>query len=75
MWDMWWTKWNWDRFFPEYFGFLLSVSFHWCSTNRNRTKIIIIIFIFIIGLHKKPQGCSASVASAAGPFINKKKKY
>jgi hypothetical protein len=31
-------------------------------------KIIIIIFIFIIGLHNKPQGCSASVASAAGPF-------
>jgi endogenous inhibitor of DNA gyrase (YacG/DUF329 family) len=31
-------------------------------------KIIIIIVIFIIGLHKKPQGCGASVASAAGPF-------
>jgi hypothetical protein len=33
-------------------------------------KIIIIIinFIFITGLHNKPQGCSASVASAAGPF-------
>jgi hypothetical protein len=34
---------------------------------------IIIIFIFIIGLHKKPQGCGASVASAAGPFTTKKK--
>jgi hypothetical protein len=33
-----------------------------------------IIVIFITGLHKKPQGCGASVASAAGPFINKKKK-
>jgi hypothetical protein len=22
MWDLWWTKWRWDRFFsPEYFGF------------------------------------------------------
>jgi hypothetical protein len=29
--------------------------------------IIIIIIIIIIGLHKKPQGCRASVASAAGP--------
>jgi hypothetical protein len=29
---------------------------------------IIIIFIFIIGLHNKPHGCGASVASAAGPF-------
>jgi hypothetical protein len=32
-----------------------------------------IIIIFIIGLHNKPQGCSASVASAAGPFTTKKK--
>jgi hypothetical protein len=36
-------------------------------------KIIIIIVIFIIGLHNKPQGCGASVASAAGPFTTKKK--
>jgi hypothetical protein len=35
---------------------------------------IIIIFIFIIGLHNKPHGCSASVASAAGPFTAKKKQ-
>jgi hypothetical protein len=36
-------------------------------------KIIIIIVIFITGLRKKPQGCGASVASAAGPFTTKKK--
>jgi hypothetical protein len=35
--------------------------------------VIIIIVVFITGLHKKPQGCGASVASAAGPFITKKK--
>jgi hypothetical protein len=29
--------------------------------------------IFITGLHNKPQGCGASVASTAGPFTNKKK--
>jgi hypothetical protein len=34
---------------------------------------IIIILIFIIGLHNKPQGCGASVASAAGSFPLKKK--
>jgi hypothetical protein len=28
-------------------------------------------FIIITGLHKKPQGCGASVASAAGPFTTK----
>jgi hypothetical protein len=38
-------------------------------------KIIIIIVIFITRLHKKPQGCGASVASAAGPFTAKKKKF
>jgi hypothetical protein len=64
-------KWHWDRFFPEFFGFPLSVSFHWCSITRKRTKKIIIFLI--IGLHNKPQGCSASVASAAGPFTTKKK--
>jgi hypothetical protein len=34
--------------------------------------IIIIIIIYITGLHNKPQGCGASVASAAGPFTTKK---
>jgi hypothetical protein len=32
----------------------------------------LLIIIFIIGLHNKPQGCDASVASAAGPFTTKK---
>jgi hypothetical protein len=25
MWDLWWTKWHWDRFFSEFFGFPLSI--------------------------------------------------
>jgi hypothetical protein len=28
MWDVWWKKWQWDRFFSEFFGFPLSISFH-----------------------------------------------
>jgi hypothetical protein len=28
MWDFRWTKGHWDTFFPEYFGFPLSVLFH-----------------------------------------------
>jgi hypothetical protein len=29
VWDLWWTKWHWDTFFNEFFGFPLSVSsFH-----------------------------------------------
>jgi len=28
VWDLWWTKWHWDRFCSEFFGFLLSASFY-----------------------------------------------
>jgi hypothetical protein len=82
MWDLWWRKWHWDRFFPEYFGFPLSVSFHRCSITRKDEENVI---IFVTELHNNPQGCGASVASAAGPFkknkinenkqINKKTKH
>jgi hypothetical protein len=64
-----WTKWHWDRVFPEYFCFPLSISFHSCSITRKNEKKKKLLFI--IGLHNKPQGCGASVASAAGPFIKK----
>jgi hypothetical protein len=37
---------------------------------KDKKKILI---IFITGLHKKPQGCGASVASAKGPFTKKEK--
>jgi hypothetical protein len=50
--------------FSQYFGFPLSISFH-----HEKKKLI----IFITGLHNKPQGCGASLASAAGPFTKKKK--
>jgi hypothetical protein len=66
MWDLWWTKWHWDRFLPEYFGFPLSVSFHRCSITRKRIKKKIIIIIIITGLHKKPQGCGESRLMSVG---------
>jgi hypothetical protein len=58
---------------PEYFRFPLPISFHRCSITskkekRKKKKLI----IFITGLHNKPQGCGASVASAVGPFTTKK---
>jgi hypothetical protein len=28
MWDLWWEKWHWDRFFFDFFGFSISVLFH-----------------------------------------------
>jgi hypothetical protein len=75
MWNLWWTKWHWDRFFPEYFGFSPSISFHRFSITWKNEKMIIFLFIFITGLHNKPQGFGASVASAAGPFTTKEKKW
>jgi hypothetical protein len=36
--------------------------------GKTKKKLIILI----TGLHNKPQGCGASVASAAGPFTKKK---
>jgi hypothetical protein len=38
MWDLWRTKWHWDRFFPEYVGFPLSISFHRHSITRKNEK-------------------------------------
>ena len=28
IWDLWWTKWHWYRFFSKYISFFLSLSFH-----------------------------------------------
>jgi hypothetical protein len=65
---MWWTKWNWDKFFPEFFGFPPSISFSTGAPLLGKgQKIIIIIVTFTTRLYNKPQGCGASVASAAGP--------
>jgi hypothetical protein len=72
MWELWWTKWQWDRFFSEYFGFPCQFHSTGAPLLGNGQKIIIISVTFITGLHKKPQGCGASVASAAGPFSTKK---
>jgi hypothetical protein len=38
MWDLWWTKWHWDRFFLAYFGFPLPISFHCCSITSKNEK-------------------------------------
>jgi hypothetical protein len=36
MWDLWWTKWRWGRFFfPEYFGFPCQSSFHQLLHNHS----------------------------------------
>jgi hypothetical protein len=55
-------------------GFSPSTSVFFCQFHstgaplHEKTKKKLIIFI--TGLHNKPQGCGASVASAAGPLKN-----
>jgi hypothetical protein len=46
------------RFFPVNF---IPPVLHYTEKQKK-------LIIFITGLHNKPQGCGASVASAAGPF-------
>jgi hypothetical protein len=60
-------------------GFPRSTSVFPCQFHStgalllgNMKKLIIFLFIFITGLHNKPQGCGASVASAAGSFSKNK---
>jgi hypothetical protein len=38
MWDLWWKKWHWDRYFSEYFGFPLPISLHLCSIKMEKQK-------------------------------------
>jgi hypothetical protein len=60
-------------------GFLPSTSILSCQFHSTGAPLHAIILknliIFITGLHNKRQGCGAFVASAAGPFTKKKKRY
>jgi hypothetical protein len=38
MWDLWWTKWQWDNFFSQYFGFPLLISFQRSSIKMEKQK-------------------------------------
>jgi hypothetical protein len=51
MWDLWWTKWHWDRFFSEYFSFPLSISFNRCYITMDKQEKPL---VFLIELHNKP---------------------
>jgi hypothetical protein len=45
MWYLWWTKWHWDRFFPEYFGLPLSISL---AALLGKIKKMILFFLIFI---------------------------
>jgi hypothetical protein len=69
MWDLWWKKWHWDRFPPPKTSvFPCQFDSTGALLHGKNNKLI----TFITELHNKPQGCGASVASAAGPFTKTK---
>jgi hypothetical protein len=73
MWDLWWTKWHWDRFFLEYFGFLLSISFHRYSiTCKNKKKLIIFHLHHRVAQEALRLRCVRSICS--GALHHKKKR-
>jgi hypothetical protein len=55
-------------FFPEYFGFPLSISFYRRSIKMEKQEKPSLSSSFSEGCTISLQGCGASVASAAGPF-------
>jgi hypothetical protein len=57
------------RFFPCKFH---STGAPLLGKNEGK-NLTILPFIFVTGLHDKPQGCGASVASATGPFTTEQK--
>jgi hypothetical protein len=72
MWDLWRTKWHWDRFFTEYFGFPLSISFHQCSITWKNKKLIILLFIFITRVAQKALRLRCVRSVCCGVLLHKK---
>jgi hypothetical protein len=58
MWDLWWTKWHWDRFLPENFGFPLSIfippMLHYSEKTKKHES-------------SSSQGCTISLKAAVRP--------
>jgi hypothetical protein len=69
---LWWTKWQWDRIFSEYFGFPCQFHCTGAPLKWKGRKTSINIFIFLIGLHNKPSRlrCFRSICYGA---LQKKK--
>jgi hypothetical protein len=77
MWDMWWTKWRWRRYFSEHFGFLLS-PFKQCGCNRpiwgrNNTELNFVPLLYLIkemGLESLGQWLMVTCGKQRSKFQN-----
>ena len=56
MWDLWWTKWQWYRFFSAYVGFALPIP------SQQRSMIIFIYMLFL------PEGQTGEAWEPTVPF-------
>jgi hypothetical protein len=61
MWDLWWTKWHWDRLFSEYCGFPLSISSTGAPLHGKMKKADHLY------LHLHHKGCTISLKAAVHP--------
>jgi len=56
---VWLTKWHWDSLVTEYFGFVLSVSFHKCSVRIFNCMLLLSERQTGLEKHQKKNGLSA----------------
>jgi hypothetical protein len=61
----------WTKFSPSNSVFPCKFKYNGAPLHGKTKKLI----IFITGIHNTPQGCGASVQSAAGPFTTKEKYF
>ena len=62
MWILYWKELRWDRFFSEYFAFILTVSFHLCY---------LIIFIYMLLLPERQMGEAWESSNRQCSFVSR----
>jgi hypothetical protein len=74
MWDLWWTKWHWDRFFSE-------LSVFPCQFHSTGAPLLVklgkklLIFIFITGVAQKALRLRCVRSICCGAPSKKKKSF
>lgn len=67
MWDLWWTKWHWNRFLLENLSFPVSLSFHQCtifmhlSVTSAFLSYQLTVLVMLTKLCQKSLNCNCSI--------------